>query len=147
MSREPYNLSRPAHHITNDVLRRIEAICHENGVEIAFGVRVHNAVNVLVEQYQQLLTENHERYAHEGGKPQIMTTDILKRWVAAIDVPIMTDIYQTAVPNVFYATFALRLEPEHRTQLKALSIEVVDPNSPLRNRYMLKWQTSSNDEE
>lgn len=54
-SREPYNLNRPAHHITNDVLRRIEAICHENGLEVAFGVRVHNAINTLVEQYQELL--------------------------------------------------------------------------------------------
>lgn len=54
-SREPYNLNRPSHHITNDVIRRIEAICHENGLEVAFGVRVHNAINQLVEQYQELL--------------------------------------------------------------------------------------------
>lgn len=79
--------------------------------------------------------------ARKAEQPQIMTADILKRWVAAIDVPIMTDIYQTTVPNVFYATFALRLEPEHYTQLKALNVEVIDTNGPLRNRYMLKWQT------
>ncbi len=98
------------------------------------------------EKAERLLAESHERYAHEGGKPQIMTVDILKRWVASIDVPIMTDIYQTNVPNVFYATFALRLWPEHFTQLKALNIEVIDPNIDLRNRYMLKWLTPKNDE-
>lgn len=103
-------------------------------------------IAAIDEHYLQLLEKAEQRYAHEGGIPQVMTTDILKRWVAAIDVPIMTDIFQTAAPNVFYATFALRLEPGHYTQLKALNVEVVDTNGPLRNRYMLKWQTPPNDE-
>lgn len=88
----------------------------------------------------------HNRYAHEGGKPQVMTADILKRWIAALDVPIMTDIYQTNAPNVFYATFALPLYPDDKAQIQALGIEVIYPNSPLRNRYMLKWQPPRNDE-
>lgn len=62
-TREPYNLNRPAHHITNDVLRRIEAICHENGLEVAFGVRVYNAINQLVEQYQETGSEYQELLA------------------------------------------------------------------------------------
>ncbi len=145
-SREPYDLNQPAHHITNDVMRRVEEICHENGLEVIFGVRVHNAINTLIEQYQQELMERDQKYAHEGGKPQIMTTDILKRWIKAIDVPIMTDIYQTHAPNVFYGSFALPLYAEHRAQLRALNIEVIDTNGPLRNRYMLKWQPPRNDE-
>lgn len=83
---------------------------------------------------------------HEGGKPQVMTADILKRWIASIDVPIMTDIYQTNAPNVFYATFAQLLSPEHKLQMKALSIEAIYPNSPLRNRYMLVWSPPKDDE-
>ena len=93
-----------------------------------------------------ITTPLHNRYAHEGGIPQTMTTDILKRWIAAIDVPIVTDIYQTNAPNVFYATFALPLYAEHFAQLRALNIEAIDPNSSLRNRYMLKWRTPPNDE-
>lgn len=98
------------------------------------------------EKAERLLADSHERYTHEGGVPQVMTSDTLKRWIAAIDVPIMTDIYQTTAPNVFYASFSLRLESEHYAQLKALNIDVVDPHSALRNRYMLKWQTPTNDE-
>lgn len=88
----------------------------------------------------------HAQYAHEGGKPQIMTESILKKWIATIDVPKMIDIYQTSAPNVFYASFDLPLYPEHRSQLRALNVEVVDTNSTLRNRYMLKWRTPPNDE-
>lgn len=145
-TKEPYNLNRPAHHITNDVIRRIEEICHENGLEVSFGVRVHNAINTLVEQYQQKLLERDQRYAHEGGKPQIMTADILKKWLAALEIPTMTDIYQTNAPNVFYATFSRSLFPDDKAQIQALGIEVIFPNSPLRNRYMLKWQPPRNDE-
>lgn len=89
----------------------------------------------------------HEQYAHEGGKPQIMTADILKRWLGALDIPMVTDIYQTNAPNVFYATFAKSLFPDDKAQIQALGIEVIFPNSTLRNRYMLKWQTPPNDEE
>lgn len=145
-TKEPYNLHQPAHHITNDVMRRIEEICHENGLEVAFGVRVHNAINTLVEQYQQKLLERDQQYAHEGGKPQVMTADILKRWLAALEIPSMTDIYQTNTPNVFYATFSKSLFPHDKAQIQALGIEVIFPDSPLRNRYMLKWQPPRNDE-
>jgi hypothetical protein len=88
-----------------------------------------------------------ERYAHEGGKPQVMTMDILKRWIAYLDVPTMTDIYQTNIPNIFYASFAAPLYAEHKNQLVAIDVTVTDtPNGP-RNRYMLKWNAPADDEE
>lgn len=108
--------------------------------------RLQNSIDSYVLEAQKELKALHAQYAHEGGKPQIMTVDILKRWIAAIDVPIMTDIYQTNAPNVFYATFALPLQSEHFSQLRALNIQAIDPHSTLRNRYMLKWQPPRNEE-
>lgn len=107
-----------------------------------YSTTVTDYVTALEAEIERL----HNQYAHEGGKPQIMTTDIARKWFRAIDVPIMTDIFQTSVPNVFYATFALMLSPEHKMQIKALGFEVIYPDSPLRNRYMLKWLTPPNDE-
>lgn len=96
----------------------------------------------LVERAQKA----EQRYAHEPVNPQVMTADILKRWLAALEIPTMTDIYQTNAPNVFYATFARSLFPDDKAQIQALGVEVIFPDSPLRNRYMLKWQPPRNDE-
>lgn len=101
---------------------------------------------IISEMVAEIENIYHVKYAHEGGKPQIMTTEILKRWIKAMDVPIMNDIFQTDAPNIFYATFAMLLEPEHKQQLSALGLDVIYPNSPLRNRYMLKWNTPPDDE-
>lgn len=100
----------------------------------------------LVDDVLALVSLARTLEVHEGGKPQVMTADILKRWISSIDVPIMTDIYQTNAPNVFYATFALLLSPEHKAQMRALDLDVIYPDSPLRNRYMLKWNPPRDDE-
>lgn len=99
-------------------------------------------VRALLDEVRRL----HNQYAHEGGKPQVMTIEIARQWIRAIDVPSMTDIYQTNVPNVFYATFGLPLRSEHIIQIEALGFVVVDPNSQLRNRWMLKWMPPRSDE-
>lgn len=127
-----------------EILKALKSHCKDDFVVVEDG-----AINwrQTVAEFVGFITQGlHDKYAHEGGKPQIMTADILKQWIASIDVPIMTDIYQTKVPNVFYATFALPLYEEHYAQLRALGIEVTYPNSTLRNRYMLKWLTPQNDE-
>src|SRR3990167_5858541 len=80
-------------------------------------------------------------------KAQVMTTDILKRWIASLDVPTMTDIYQTNAPNIFYASFALPLYAEHRNQFSAIDVSITDTTNGPRNRYMLKWNVPSDDEE
>lgn len=100
-------------------------------------------VRVLLAEVRRL----HNQYAHEGGNPQVLTIEIARQWIAAIDVPPMTDIYQTSVPNVFYATFSLPLLPEHIVQIEALGFRVKNPNSVLGNRWMLKWIPPKNDEE
>jgi len=97
-------------------------------------------------QAQRKIEELHNQYAHEGGKPQIMTVDILKKWFDAIDVPRLIDVYQTNVPNVFYATFRDVVYPEHRAQINALAFDITEARGTLRNRYMLKWRTPPNDE-
>lgn len=52
-----FNLHQPAHHIANDVMRQLENIAHDSGVEIAFGVKSHNVIARLVQQYQDKLMQ------------------------------------------------------------------------------------------
>lgn len=62
---QPFDLNRPAHHIANDVMRQLEQLAHESGVEIAFGVKSHNVIARLVQQYQDKLMEAHNRSRDE----------------------------------------------------------------------------------
>lgn len=121
-------------------------VAHSGDINMALIEKFyHNApyyMDILFKHIQEL----NDRYAHEGGRPQVLNVDILKTWLRSIDIPIVTDIYQTAVPNVFYASFGLRLEPEHEAQIQALGVKVEYPNSSLRNRYMLIWKPPQNDE-
>lgn len=127
-----------------EILRALKSHCKDDFVVVQDGAISWDRT---IDEFVSFVTlPLHDKYAHEGGKPQIMTTDILKKWIASIDIPIMTDIFQTAVPNVFYATFALPLYPEHKQQMGALNLEVTEPIGSLRNRYMLKWLTPPNDE-
>lgn len=103
-------------------------------------------IQAVLEEDRREIQALHDQYAHEGGKPQVMTTEVLTRWLAAIEIPTCNDLFKTSAPNVFYATFALPLYGEHFAQLRALGIEAVDPRSQLRNRYMLTWQPPRNDE-
>lgn len=127
-----------------DILNSLKRHCKDDFVIITDGAIDWS--RTIDEFVSFITTPFHNQYAHEGGKPQIMTPDILKRWIAALDVPIITDIYQTNAPNVFYATFAMSLFPDDKAQIEALGIDVIYPNSPLRNRYMLKWQPPKDDE-
>lgn len=95
---------------------------------------------------QRTVKKLHEQYAHEGGKPQIMTIDILKKWFASIDVPRITDVFQTATPNVFYVSFNDVIYPEHHTQIGFLGFDIIEARGSLHNRYMVKWRTPPNDE-
>jgi len=137
----------------NELKSKVDKVVelHRSGEELSF-----TSVDILLFYIDSLeykllvakrtIEELHGKYGHEGGIPQVMTKDILTKWIRAIDVPIMTDVYQISAPNVFYATFALPLSSEHKAQITALGFEVIYPDSPLRNRYMLKWQTPKNDE-
>ena len=104
--------------------------------------QIAHHLNEIKAQVQRL----HDQYAHEGGRPQILTAEILQTWLRALDIPSVNELYQTSAPKVFYATFGLPLRSEHVAQMGGLNIEVIDPNSALRNRYMLKWQPPRNDE-
>lgn len=128
----------------NQILDALER--GEPTVRTSLAVSLVGHIQAVLEEHNAEIQRLHDNYAHEGGKPQLMTTDILKRWLAAIAIPICNDLYKTNVPNVFYATFALPLYSEHFAQLRALNIEAVDPHSQLRNQYMLTWQPPRNDE-
>lgn len=74
-----------------------------------------------------------------------MTPDILERWIDALDVPRLTDVYQTQQPNYFYVSFDRPLSPADIDKLAALGF-TVKRTPPLRNRYSVVWQASEDDE-
>lgn len=118
----------------------------EPTVRTSLAMALVGHIHAVLKEQSETEKSLHSRYAHEGGTPQVMTIEIAREWIKAIDVPIMTDIYQTGVPNVFYATFSLPLMPEHKMQIEALGFAIIDPNSRLRNRWMMKWTPPRNDE-
>jgi hypothetical protein len=141
-------------HLEFDIIKKqagkvtviVEAGADLSRDEISFLISHIKVLEYQLSRANRTIKDQHEKYAHEGGKPQIMTIEILRRWLSALDIPIVTDVYQTNAPNVFYATFALPLYEEHYKQIRALDIEIIDPNSRLRNRYMLTWRPPRNDE-
>lgn len=88
----------------------------------------------------------HNRYAHEGGTPQVLTVDILIEWIGALSVPLMEDVYIGRIVNTFRANFAADLEPQHSAQLGALGLVVVETDDYLHGRYLLKWSPPHSDE-
>lgn len=118
----------------------------DSTVPTSLAVCLANHIHAILKEQKVEIDALHDKYAHEGGKPQIMTVEIARAWFSAIEIPSISDMYQTSVPNVFYATFGDRLLPEHIMQIKALGFDVIDPNSRLRNRWMLKWLPPRNDE-
>lgn len=96
---------------------------------------------------QRTIKELRQYYSSKGKQPQTMTIDLLKSWFASIDVPSVVDVFQTKIPNVFYVTFALALYTEEQSQLEALQFTVSEVRNGPRNRYMLKWNAPSDDED
>lgn len=75
-----------------------------------------------------------------------MTKEIIENWLAATDLPPITDVYKTTRPNVFYVSFKTQLSAAHQRQLNGLGFEVANSRSPLKNRYMLTWTALSDGE-
>lgn len=95
---------------------------------------------------EKLYAKLTDKYAHEGGIPQVMTAEIATKWIASLSIPTMWDIFQTATPNVFYASFQKTLFPDGKAQLKALGFDAVVSDERFHARYMLKWNPPRNDE-
>lgn len=109
-----------------------------------------NEIRRIVYELLDEIENLHNRYAHEGGRPQILTMDILIEWVQALDVPTMENIYpERHIVNVFTADFSAPLEARHIRQMEALELRVIDTEYPQvgRGRYMLKWKPPAADED
>lgn len=74
-----------------------------------------------------------------------MTADILQQWLDALDIPRLTDVFQTSVPNWFYVSFERTLSPADKQSIAALGF-AVERTLPLPNRYSLVWSASEDDE-
>lgn len=120
---------------------RMRIPAHDDDSDVVFSELLTTAQRLL-DEYKTL----QEKYSHEGGSPQVMTDPILKQWLASLSVPLVLDVYQTSTTNVFYVSFSRALHADDKAQIEALGFTVVYANSPLRNRYMMKWTVARNDE-
>ena len=102
-----------------------------------------DVVRNLIDEIDRL----HDKYAHEGGIPQVMTAEIATKWISSLNIPSMWDIFQTATPNVFYASFQKTLFPDDKAQLKMLGFDAVVSDERFNARYMLKWNPPRSDEQ
>ena len=121
------------------------AACVASGEVCPPANEISRVVNGLLDEIEQL----HNRYAHEGGKPQLLTLETLIAWIEALAVPTMENVYTIrTIPNAFTADFASPLEARHCRQMQMLGLKVVDTEYPEigRGRYMLLWQPPSAEE-
>lgn len=114
---------------------------------------IHGLYSAIVGLKEQLdardraIQSLHDRYAHEGGMPQVLSKYTLLTWLAALNIPRLVDSTATGIPNVFYVTFASKLTSSEERQIAALGLVLVhQEDQHLRGHYMLKWQTPRNDE-
>ena len=135
-----FDLNKPAHHIANDVLRALEQIAHESGVEIAFGVKTHNVIARLVQQYQDKLSEERGSSANtlrermlKQEQDEIAQEAWLRERLKLLRFPDVEDVYVTD-SYYFYVSFARLLKSDEIMLAGAANI-TIERTPPLRNRY------------
>lgn len=141
--------------LSQDMLKALKLLDAE-GVWTGMDDVLHDRIQQLVidrDGYKKLYEECkgeidklHDKYAHEGGIPQVMTAEIATKWIALLNIPSMWDIFQTATTNVFYASFQKTLFPDDKAQLKMLGFDAVVSDERFNARYMLKWSPPRSDE-
>lgn len=147
-----FDLNKPAHHIANDVLRALEQIAHESGVEIAFGVKTHNVIARLVQQYQDKLTEANNSSVNtlrdrmlKQEQDEIQQEAWLRERLKLLRFPDVEDVYVTD-SYYFYVTFARLLKSDEIMLAGAANI-TIERTPPLRNRYRVVVNRLDKEEE
>lgn len=135
-----FDLNKPAHHIANDVLRALEQIAHDSGIEIAFGVKSHNVIARLVQQYQDKLSEERGSSANtlrermlKQEQDEIAQEAWLRERLKLLRFPDVEDVYVTD-SYYFYVSFARLLKSDEIMLAGAANI-TIERTPPLRNRY------------
>ena len=154
-----FDLNKPAHHIANDVMRKLEAIAHESGVEIAFGVKSHNVIARLVQQYQEALeneralnrhlTNDGERLQEESRNNMLAESQQqekdddaieakLRQMLAAARFPEVGDVYVSTGYSA-YVTFEKSLSHQHEVFSAATLNLKIERSDMIRNRYRVTF--------
>jgi hypothetical protein len=106
---KPFNLNRPPHLISNEVLRRIEGHMAVMGDYVSFGESWHTAIRVLIEQYQdKLVEESLKTPAHKTPDKDVLHIRIFQEVDGLWYAHLKTDEYTTY--HVYSATGATRHE-------------------------------------
>lgn len=142
--------------LSRDMLKALKLLDAEGvwtGADDLLHDRIQQLVNErdgykkLYEECQNETTRLHNKYAHEGGVPQVMTKYTLLTWLAALNIPRVVDATAPMIPNVFYVTFANKLTGSEEQQIGALGIALTHVDGThVRGHYMLKWNPPRNDE-
>ena len=147
-----FDLNKPAHHIANDVLRALEQIAHDSGVEIAFGVKSHNVIAHLVQQYQDKLSEERGNSVNtlrermlKQEQDEIAQEAWLRERLKLLRFPDVEDVYVTD-SYYFYVTFARLLKSDEIMLAGAANI-TIERTPPLRNRYRVVVNRLDKEEE
>lgn len=96
---------------------------------------------------EALIEHRNYVWPDEGGKPQIMTREVLRKWieVGAWNSPIrVTDVFESA-QNYFYVSLDRVLSPNEAVALSAFNLDVT-PSPPLSNRYRVIYRPPKDDE-
>lgn len=146
-----FDLNKPAHHIANDVLRALEQIAHDSGVEIAFGVKSHNVIAHLVQQYQDRLMEanaksrdNMRADALSQEQEEIKQEAWLRQRLKTLRFPIVEDVYVSS-KHTYYVTFSRLLSRDEIMLAGSVSL-AIERTYPLRNRYHIVFQAPDKEE-
>lgn len=135
--------------LAQDMLKALKLLDAE-GVWTGMDDVLHDRIQQLVNDrdgWKQRVDELHDKYAHEGGKPQVLSKYVLLTWLAALNIPGVLDSTATGIPNVFYVTFANCLTGSEEQQIGALGFTLTYVGAALvRGQYMLKWNTPKDDE-
>lgn len=142
--------------LSQDMLKALKLLDAE-GVWTGMDDVLHDRIQQLVNErdgYKKLYEESkseidrlHDKYAHEGGKPQELNKYTLLTWLAALNIPRVLDTTTTGIPNVFYVTFANRLTGSEEQQIGALGFALTHIDGQhVRGQYMLKWNPPKADE-
>lgn len=124
-------------------IRQLEHIVRQCGVMAAGGTKLStlDSAKLMFAAIQHL---THEGLNSEPASRQRMDLATLRNWLLALDIPNVTDIFQSSAPNVFYVSFHKTLFPDDYRKIEALGL-IAQPTQ-IRARYMMVW-TPPKDEE
>jgi hypothetical protein len=124
-------------------IKQLEHIVKQCGVLASGGVKTPTLDDArLMFMAIQNLTDT--GLNSEPASRQVMDVATLRKWLLALDIPNVTDIFQPNAPNVFYVSFHKTLFPDDYRKIRALGLDAI--STDIRARYMVRWNPPKDEE-